>query len=123
MGQYYYIINLDKKQYLDPSKFGDGLKLLEFGCSEFGTLTGLTILLAKGNGEGAGDLHSKNHIIGTWAGDRIAIIGDYSSEIVDFEKNYKDISEETVKALMDDFYIKRELKPKIDRLSDPFISL
>jgi hypothetical protein len=33
MGQYYLIVNLDKKQYLHPHRFGDGLKLLEFGAS------------------------------------------------------------------------------------------
>ena len=78
MGQYYYIVNCDKKQYLHPHKFGDGLKLLEFGCSSDGTMTGLAVLLADGNGRGGGDLHSKNPIIGSWAGDRIVIAGDYA---------------------------------------------
>jgi hypothetical protein len=39
MGQYYLIVNLDKKQFLHPHKCGDGLKLLEFGTSANGTLT------------------------------------------------------------------------------------
>ena len=72
MGQYY-IVNIDKKQYLHPHKFGDGIKLMEFGCSSLGVLTGLTILLASG-------LHSDNPIIGSWAGDRIVIAGDYADE-------------------------------------------
>ena len=47
MGQYFLIVNLDKKEYLHPHKFGDGLKLLEFGCSSQGTLTALTLLLRR----------------------------------------------------------------------------
>jgi len=78
MGQYYYIVNVDKKEFIHPHKFGDGLKLLEFGCSSNGTLTGLTILLADGNNRGGGDLRSDNPIIGSWAGDRIVIAGDYA---------------------------------------------
>jgi hypothetical protein len=78
MGQYYLIVNLDKKEYLRPHAFGDGAKLLEFGASANGAMTGLSILLADGNGRGGGDLHSKNPIIGSWAGDRIVITGDYA---------------------------------------------
>ena len=56
MGQYYLIVNLDKRQYLHAHKFGDGLKLLEFGSSGSGTMCALAILLADGNGRGGGDL-------------------------------------------------------------------
>ncbi len=78
MGQYYYVINIDKKQYLYPHKLGDGLKLMEFGMSSYGTMTALAVLLADGNGRGGGDLHSEDPIIGSWAGDRIVIAGDYA---------------------------------------------
>jgi len=78
MGQYYLIVNIDKGQYLHPHKFGDGLKLTEFGNSAEGTLTGLAILLADGNGRGGGDLRSDDPIVGSWAGDRIVIAGDYA---------------------------------------------
>jgi len=33
MGQCYVIANISKRQYLFPHRFGDGLKLLEFGAS------------------------------------------------------------------------------------------
>ena len=56
MGQYYIAVNLDKKQYISPHAFGDGAKLLEFGNSSNGMMTGLAILLADGNGRGGGDL-------------------------------------------------------------------
>lgn len=77
MGQYYNVINLDKKQRLNPHKLGNGLKLMEFGMSSYGTMTALAVLLADGNGRGGGDLHSDDPLIGSWAGDRIVIAGDY----------------------------------------------
>lgn len=80
MGQYYYPINITKKQYINPHLFGDGLKLLEFGCSQLGTMTALACLLADGNGRGGGDLYSDNSIIGSWAGDKIVIAGDYADK-------------------------------------------
>jgi len=73
MGQYYYVVNLDKKQYLDPHKFGDGLKLFEFGASGNGTMLGLTILLATET-----PIHD-HAVTRSWVGDRIVIAGDYSS--------------------------------------------
>src|SRR5262245_34986884 len=78
MGQYYLVVNMDKKQYLHPHKFGDGLKLLEIGASGGRTMCGLAALLADGNGRGGGDLKSDNPIVGSWAGDRIVIAGDYA---------------------------------------------
>ena len=86
MGQYHMPCNLDKREFLNPHVLGDGLKLLEFACSAEGTMTGLALLLAVSNGRGGGDLQVANneranllesHIIGRWAGDRLAIIGDY----------------------------------------------
>jgi len=59
MGQYYYVINPQKKEYLHPHVFGNGLKLMEFGCSSCSTLTGLALLLAdkNTNGRGGGDFY------------------------------------------------------------------
>jgi len=56
MGQYYLIVNLDKKEYLHPHKFGEGAKLMEFGHSRSSILLALTVLLADGNGRGGGDI-------------------------------------------------------------------
>lgn len=78
MGQYYMVVNTTKRQYIHPHHMMEGLKLLEFGTSSHGTMTGLAILLASGNGRGGGDLHSNNPIIGSWAGDRIVVAGDYA---------------------------------------------
>lgn len=101
MGQYHFIANFDKHEYIHPHRLGDGLKLMEFGLSANGTMTGLAILLAasnKGGARGGGDLHPwvgdygddrvtpvdeayanllMQHVVGRWAGDRIGIVGDY----------------------------------------------
>lgn len=117
MGQYYYVINIDKKQYLHPHRFGDGLKLLEFGCSGNGTMTALAILLADGNGRGSGDLHSDKAIIGSWAGDRIVIGGDYADNAPGQEAawydiaavTFEEISAQVIEAMRDDSYLAIEL--------------
>lgn len=130
MGQYYLIVNLNKKEFLCPDILGDGIKLMEFGNSVEGTLLALTVLLADGNGRGGGDLTSgsyqkamgkwyedikkydqkkrktkprqpncetlMNKLVGSWAGDRIVIAGDYADprkfltekEIKKFQKIY-----------------------------------
>ena len=75
MGQYHYICNIDKMEYLDPQKFGDGLKLLEHRY----VLDGLGVLLAASAGKGGGD-YATSKFVGRWAGDRIATIGDYFDE-------------------------------------------
>jgi hypothetical protein len=121
MGQYYLIVNLDKKQFLHPHKCGDGLKLLEFGCGGIGTLTALAILLADGNGRGGGDLHSQHPVIGSWAGDRIIITGDYADDgkftndptlnlYVLAGNEYRDISREALRAMADDSYMAQDMK-------------
>ncbi len=73
MGQYYTICNLDKKEFLDPHRFGTGIVLAGIGRTGDGVMSGLTILLAL-SGRGA---HRGGPIYGRWAADRIAIIGDY----------------------------------------------
>ncbi len=121
MGQYYLIVNLDKKQFLHPHRCGDGLKLLEFACSASGTLTALAILLADGNNRGGGDLRSDHPVIGSWAGDGIVVAGDYADEgkfTGDPARNlycvahdeYQDISRQALRAMADDCYLAGELK-------------
>ena len=121
MGQYYLIVNFDKKQFLHPHKCGDGLKLLEFGCSANGTLTALAVLLADGNNRGSGDLRSDHPVIGSWAGDRIVIAGDYADEgkfTNDHQRTlyhvahdeYQDISRQALRAMTDDRYLAEQMK-------------
>ena len=81
MGQYHLVVNLDKKEYLDPHKLGSGLKLWEQMANHPGTATALIPLLAVSNGRGGGDIHNDpDNIVGRWGGDRIAIVGDYGDD-------------------------------------------
>ena len=78
MGQYYMIANLDKSEFLCPHKFGQGLKLMEFSGAGHSIMQALAVLLADGNGRGGGDLRTDSPLIGSWAGDRIVVAGDYA---------------------------------------------
>lgn len=80
MGQYWFPINLTKKEFIDPHKLGSGLKLWEQLANSPGTGTALLILCAAmPEARGGGDL-KENPIIGRWAGDRIALVGDYADD-------------------------------------------
>jgi len=81
MGQFHYLVNLDKKQVIHPCQIGNGMKLKEqIGwCS---TATALVMLLAASNkegGRGGGDFDVDHPLLGSWAGDRIAFTGDYAA--------------------------------------------
>jgi hypothetical protein len=81
MGQYHVLVNLDKHEAVWPHGVGDGLKLLEW--SDGGMLTVMQLLLScaiKGGARGGGDYDSANPLIGSWAGDRIAVVGDYAED-------------------------------------------
>ncbi len=81
MGQYHYVVNLDKREFLDPHQMASGLKLWEQLASHPAIGAGLVVLLASySNGEGGGDLDEGPAIIGHWRGDRIAFVGDYDND-------------------------------------------
>lgn len=80
MGQYFYICNLDKQQYLHPHKFGDGLKLGEIACSQNGAMSALAFLLADTREEAVDFPEPEVALLGSWSGDRIVIPGDYGEE-------------------------------------------
>jgi hypothetical protein len=80
MGQYHMVVNLDKHEYIAPHELGCGLKLWEQIANSPNTGTALLILCACSNGRGGGDLEAANDVIGRWAGDRIAVVGDYAED-------------------------------------------
>jgi len=82
MGQYHYLINLDKKQVIHPHQIGNGLKLHEQIGWPYATATALVMLLAassRDGGRGGGDFRCGHPLIGAWAGDRVAFLGDYAA--------------------------------------------
>ena len=81
MGQYHYLVNLDKKQFVHPHQIGNGLKLREQAGWDYSTATALVMLLAassRDGGRGNGDFRAEHSLVGSWAGDRIAFVGDYA---------------------------------------------
>lgn len=107
MGQYWYPVNLDKKEFVNTHALGTGLKLREQLASHPGTGAALIILCAampevRGGGDfdwdknwhGPERKYPEHNLqppafpqdyqkiakrtIGRWAGDRIALVGDYA---------------------------------------------
>lgn len=84
MGQYHFIVNLDKREFIDPYRMGVGAKAWEQLASMPSTPQALFALLICSNGRGGGDLGGRSptaeRVIGRWAGDRIAVVGDYAED-------------------------------------------
>ena len=79
MGQYHKVYNIDKKQYIHGHRIDNGLKLLEQVGFEKSAASAVFLLLANSNGRGGGDAPA-HRLIGSWAGDRIVVQGDYAEE-------------------------------------------
>lgn len=100
MGQYHVLVNFDKKEYVHPHALGNGLKLAEQFYSKYGMKDALFILMAsKSNGRGGGDLNDGT-VVGRWAGDRVALVGDYTEasdhpKIAGVEKIYENCGGES----------------------------
>ena len=94
MGQYFKVVNLDKKEYLNPGSFGAGAKLGE----NWETLNeALNNLLAQRFHPEHG--WERDAYLGRWAGDRITIIGDADASGIYQQlnsKEYMDISKAVV---------------------------
>jgi hypothetical protein len=108
MGQYYKLINFDKKEFVNPHELGSGLKAWECLANHPGVAAAMIVLMVSSPEiRGGGDLNSEHcdicHcFIGRWAGDRVALVGDYaevsdlSSIGVDSKQAYEDCEDETV---------------------------
>lgn len=85
MGQYWKVVNLDKREFINPHKLGSGLKLWEqLSSAAPGTGAALIILCAAmPKPRGGGDLKLNDvarRTIGRWAGDRVCLVGDYAED-------------------------------------------
>ena len=115
MGQYWRVVNLDKKEFLNPYAMDSGAKLWEQLANRVGdALIVLCAAMPEPRGGGDLDLEANWHgpertfqehnlgpgpmpeaypaiarrTVGRWAGDRIALVGDYA-EAGDLPKKYK----------------------------------
>lgn len=79
MGQYHIPVNLDKKEFIHPHRLGCGLKQWEQLVNTPGTAQALFILLCVSNERGGGDLRG-HEVLGRWAGDALAVVGDYGEK-------------------------------------------
>lgn len=80
MGQYWIPVNLDKREYIDPHKLGAGMKLLEQAWNAPGTTAALLLLTAAMPERRGGGDPEEHPAIGRWAGDRVAVVGDYAED-------------------------------------------
>jgi hypothetical protein len=109
MGQYFRLINYDKKEYIDPWRLGGLAKLWEWCANNQCRI--IPFLLRQSNEGGGGDIHKDYDTAGHWAGDRISLVGDYD-ESKDFdraEREFTDISDE-VRGDYNDFIDVKEMK-------------
>lgn len=81
---YKYLINLDKKEYVDKSK-----------CPKYGDdwdakIHPLPLLTVEGNGRGGGDYGGNNDLVGSWARNRIALVKDIPEGFKEIVPNFKE---------------------------------
>ena len=130
MGQYFKAVNTDKKEFVCPWCLGGGAKLWEWSANSQGAIFTLLLRKSNctGGGDYGGqapqvveltkdqniaDAIAKGvaregmlmpipneSIVGRWAGDRVALVGDYdeSGLYVEASEQYRNISEPLVEA-------------------------
>ena len=80
MGQYHILVNVDKKEKVEPHGLGLGLKQYEHTGNFEGTLAdAMYILMMTSPARGGGDFPA-TEISGRWKGDRVLILGDYTED-------------------------------------------
>jgi|LauGreDrversion4_2_1035121.scaffolds.fasta_scaffold06532_13 hypothetical protein len=117
MGQYHILVNVDKKEKVEPHGLGLGLKQYEHTGNFEGTLAdAMYILMMTSPARGGGDFPA-TAISGRWKGDRVLILGDYTEDsdipsipkagslFRESDETYTDISNEVAKAFEDVFRI------------------
>lgn len=94
------VVNLDRREKIDPAAFGDDRSPGAFAVSgePGGTVTALAVLLAvssTGGGRGGGDFYGKSPLVGSWGGQRIGLLDPADTA------DYDDISARMRDALTD----------------------
>ena len=84
MGQYHTLVNFDREETVRPRSIGLGLKQVEHTHTVAGLADVLYMLVTTSPNRGGGDLaydeelEKKFRTFGRWAGDRVAVFGDYT---------------------------------------------
>jgi hypothetical protein len=114
MGQYHLLVNIDKREYLDPRSIALGVKQWEHQSHPQWTMAGsvadaMYILTMTSPARGGGDMPATD-ISGRWAGDRVMVVGDYTEDedlpahflagqiYGEAQENYTEIGEEVQRA-------------------------
>ena len=81
MGQYHILVNIDKKEYVNPWDIGGmGKHWEQIGYEKSMADTLYVLSIAQGNEKrGGGDICG-HELVGHWAGDCCAVVGDYLTD-------------------------------------------
>ena len=118
MGQYFLLVNKDKQEYVCPWCLGGGAKLWEWAANS--EIRIVALLLRQSNEGGGGDWYGYHQgydegecveckqgkhgedakVVGSWAGDRVVLVGDYDkSDLFDEARNtYRNLSLDLARA-------------------------
>lgn len=111
MGQYFMLVNKDKKEFVNPHTMGCGLKFMEMCCMGASMGPALLYLVVQSTGEGNGDGLIGGTLRGHWAGDRIVLVGDY-----DDSQLYREAFDNSVELRQEMIILfDEELPPRWDR--------
>ena len=131
MGQYFIGVNETKCQWIHPHRFGDGMKFREISNTGGGFMAGLALLLRRSGEGGTGDWGGsysppnaleRYPVVGSWAGDSIALVGDYDKGTlyVEAQDSYRDVSFDVMRAMVLDHYSRARLLEAVQwRLHSP----
>jgi hypothetical protein len=111
MGQYYIAVSKERREFIHPHRFGDGLKFREFCGSSHGFLAGLALLLRKTD-----DPVPEDAIVGSWAGSDLTIVGDYDSGGLygAAYSEYKDVSFDVIRVMVKDSHAKECMSHRLE---------
>lgn len=112
MGQYFILVNLDKKEFISSWDIDGLAKFFEWCANKQAGV--IPFLLRQSTDRGGGDINEEYKLAGHWAGDRITLVGDYGeSKLYDEAIGcFKNISQELVKEF-NDFIQVESLKLKL----------
>ncbi len=77
MEQYFILVNVDKKEYINPLDLDSGMKYVEM-IWNIPKIWWFLLRMTDKTGGGDVDVSSYKHL-GRWALDRVVVIGDYDS--------------------------------------------